>query len=110
MYSSLAKGEAKLWFVARGNGELVAAITSRIDMTAVGPVCQITYAGGQDAQNWFELVIDTVSRDARSRGAVKTVIIGRHGWQKWLGSVGFKHTQCIFVRDETDGNERNDRL
>ena len=102
LYYSIMMGQTKLWLIL-GDRILKGAATSTIE----GQTCTITFAGGIDGLEWAHTGVEVITQDARdNHGTTRTKVVGRKGWQPTLSSIGFKHTQSVFVRDN-DGYERH---
>ena len=104
LYYSVMQGQSKLWLLW-DEQTLKGAATSTIE----GPTCVLSFAGGVDGMDWAPVCVATISGHAREHhGTVRTKVIGRNGWQKFLSGVGFKHTQSVFVREENEHLRHSD--
>lgn len=91
----LRSGHRQLWIVWDGR-QVLAAVMTRIVQLRSCKACQITAAGGKEADAWKHLI--TLIEDfARYEGCRKVTIEGRPGWERLFPA--YRRTRVVIERE-----------
>jgi hypothetical protein len=92
-------GNALLWLAVEGEGSkiaILAAASTKLQLTETEKVCLITACSGQDMLRWLGL-IGQIEEFARNEGCNCVRIYGRKGWLRAL--VGYEQTHVILDKE-----------
>lgn len=93
---------AQLWIIDVDYGLLGTAIT-QINIAPQRKVLTVWVVGGSGLDLWVGPLEDTLSRFALEKGCQAIQMIGRRGWKKHLGPLGWNEASTIFVKGLEDG-------
>lgn len=82
IYDELIAQKRQLWMVFK-KGEVVASVLTRITICNGKRVGYLTHAGGQGANEWFDIV-NPIGEFFKAEECEKFRIFGRKGWKKYL--------------------------
>lgn len=98
IYESLLSENRALWVVGK-NGELIAAVTTRIDIYPNSvKIGVIDFAGGRDFASW-SMFTDYVEPYFKAQGCHYLEIAGRKGWQRLHTAKGFKPKYFVLRKE-----------
>lgn len=102
VYEKCANKLALLWLVDDEKNETVAAFISRIAAYPRKRFLSIDFLGGDQMAEWVETtdaVLSDYVRDAQLDGIE---MVGRAGWTKSLGSLGWRQNAIMLIKPIAD--------
>lgn len=88
-------GDYLLW-VAEIDGEIVAAITTRIIDYPRCRAMALDWIGGKRMKEWIEVVNNAMVTHARHNGCTHLEGYGRDAWLRWTSRLGWKEDYTAF--------------
>jgi hypothetical protein len=82
LFEELWNSTMQLWIGER-NGEIICAMTTRIDVYSQGKIASILHVGGEFDEA-FKNYLPRLKEWAVSKGAGCLRMVGRVGWNRWL--------------------------
>lgn len=95
VYRNLVIGDMQLWLVHEP-GAVKAAVVTRFLQYPLRKVCLIFGLGGDDMEQWIDLLPAVLEPWAKAQGCTHIELRGRAGWERMLGW----HREAIVLRKE----------
>ena len=93
------RGVQLLWVMFLGDDEMVGAFTTSVFRYPRKSVVSISFMGGDSILQYKSSVIDAVSEYALEMKCSGIEAIGRKGWIKALGPLGFEEAFMVLEKD-----------
>ncbi len=93
------RGVQLLWVMFLGDDEMVGAFTTSVLRYPRKSVVSISFMGGDSILQYKSSVIDDVSEYALEMNCSGIEAIGRKGWIKALGPLGFEEAFMVLEKD-----------
>lgn len=90
LYPLLKDEELVLWVVSDQDGEVVAAITTRLILYPQASAMAMDWIGGTRMKEWLPMAQERISEHARRHNCKYLEGYGRKGWDRWLRKYGWK--------------------
>lgn len=103
VYEKLAQKFALLWLIDDGKDETVAAFISRIAVYPRRKLLSIDFMGGERMTDWVETTDRVLESFARDAGLDGVEMVGRAGWSRTLGALGWRQNAVMLIRPVTAG-------
>lgn len=107
VYEKCAQKFALLWLVDNEKDETVAAFISRIAAYPRKRFLSIDFLGGDRMAEWVsetDRVLQAYARDAQLDGIE---MVGRAGWTKSLGALGWRQNAVMLIRPVSNEGEQS---
>ena len=91
------KGNTTLWLICSGNS-LVAAFITGVITAARGRILDVIALGGSRMSQWFKQFDERLTEIAKAEDCTSIVGIGRRGWKRWLGNLGWAEGPVTMMR------------
>jgi len=96
--ASLVLGEHNLWIVVDDKGTVDGTITTQIVHYPEKTMLAVHFLGGDHFDDWYQYLLDTLSRYAKDGGCAGIECIARHGFWKWFKQDGFQKTSVFYEK------------
>jgi len=95
--ADVESGHTTLWLICSGNG-LVAAFITGVITAARGKILDVIALGGSRMSQWFKQFDERLTEIAKAEDCTSIVGIGRRGWKRWLGNLGWAEGPVTMMR------------
>lgn len=96
--AALVLGEQQLWVTVDADLEIVGAITSQVTCYPEKTMLAIHFLGGDKFDEWYEYLLDTLTRYARDTGCAGIEAVARYGFWKWFQRDGFTKASAFYEK------------
>lgn len=97
LYQRIIDKDVQLWAI-HDNGDMRAVMTTEIVNYKRKKAVRIITVTGKNADEWLDVLIDTISRWGAENGCTSLEFVGRNGWEKVLRKKEFGNTQIFMER------------
>jgi len=100
LYMALCMGHQNLWvaYVDDETRRPLAAMTTMIAEYPNSTMLAVQFLGGEEIQEWFGLMVDTLDRYARDCGCAGVEAVARHGFWPWMKKGGYQKVNTVYER------------
>lgn len=93
-------GTQTLWLIYEGNPlNIIAAVTVKVKQYPEAKAVCSEHLGGERADEWIDLLEETISSYGKSIGATSIEIIGRQGWWRHLKSRNWNTGMVMYHKE-----------
>jgi hypothetical protein len=96
--AALALNEQQLWVVIDSEHKVKGAVTSQIAAYPEKNMLSIHFLGGEDFDEWYQYLLDVLTRYAKDTGCSAIECVARAGFWKWFQRDGFEKTSVFYEK------------
>ena len=97
--ADLVRGQKQLWIVYDDDQYTKAVATTEINQWPKARKLRIVHLAGEDMDQWFDELINTLEYFARQNVCTHIEAYGRRGWVKQSKHLGFKESYTIVSKE-----------
>lgn len=97
VYEWISRGEMQLWAIVTEG--IIAAATTEIVTYPRKKILRVTLLGGKDMNIWLDTLIKSLEEYGSIVGADSMEAVGRKGWIRVLGGMGWKEQSVIMDKE-----------
>jgi hypothetical protein len=94
---------AYLCWAVIDDGQIIAAVTSRIIDYPQSKALSMDFVGGSRMREWLPLAVAELKKHAKRNECSSFEAYGRRAWEKWLKPYGWMPTEMTYEMDLTNG-------
>lgn len=93
-------GNQTLWLIYEGHPlNIIAAVTVRVKQYPTTKSVCSEHLGGERAEEWIDLLEETITSYGKTIGATSIEVIGRQGWWKHLKNRGWDTGMVMYHKE-----------
>lgn len=93
-------GSQTLWLIYEGNPlNMIAAVTVRVKQYPTAKSVCSEHLGGERAEEWIDLLEETITSYGKIIGATSIEVIGRQGWWRHLKNRGWDTGMVMYHKE-----------
>ena len=96
--AALVLGEQNLWAIVDEDGVNWGAAVTQIVTYPEKKMLAIHYLGGEEFDEWYPKLLDTLCDYAKRAGCSAIECNARFGFWKWFKNDGFEKTSCFYEK------------
>lgn len=96
--ASLVLNEQQLWVVFNGKNQIIGAVTSQVATYPERTMLTIHFLGGDNFDEWYQGLLDTMTRYAKDTGCSGIECVARGGFWKWFKQDGFTKESVFYEK------------
>ena len=96
--AALVLNEQQLWVVLDPKGNVDGAITSQVARYPEKTMLSIHFLGGTNWDDWYQYLLDTMTRYAKDSGCDGIECVARLGFWKWFQRDGFTKNSVFYEK------------
>lgn len=97
IYQRIQDRDMQLWGIH--NGEIKACFVTEVIQYPRKKYVRGVILGGDNMENWLQLMADSMDEFARQQGANGVELLGRRGWVKALKKHGYSEYETVISKE-----------